>query len=117
MTRAYIILRENGKTVCKLYKTADGYPSALQAIIKQLKGPRGFRHNSFIRELLQTLLINDLLLPCNASTKSIDYWYYIYEIDEFRVKMVPHEQTSMSRASYTLEEFVGEDFSKEWAER
>ena len=117
MTRAYIILRDEGKTVCKLYKTADGYPSELQAIIKQLKGPRGFKHDSFTKELLQKLLPNCSLLPCNASTKSIDYWYYIYEVGEFTIKVIPHECTGMCKVTYTLEEFVEADFSNEWREK
>lgn len=126
MTRAFFIIINNrdfnsNKTVCKLYKLHDGYPSAVQDLIERLhrdycNSKVWARSPDYLpSETIVKGLINDgaTLSDVRATVKSMDYIDYLYEISSNYVK-VTRNNVIVFKGS--LNKFIQEDFTYEWRE-
>lgn len=107
---------ESSVLVCRLYKSADGYPSNIQKLLKQvyeemLKTKLFYSRPAYVSpELSVKHLINDSALLIN---KFDFYTDYHYEILDKTVKINLHGKRIYAGS---LIDFMGRNFEDEWVE-
>lgn len=107
---------ESSVLVCRLYKSADGYPSNIQKLLKQayeemLETKLVYSRPVYVSpELSAKHLINDSALLIN---KFDFYTDYHYEILDETVKINLHGKRIYAGS---LIDFMGRNFEGEWVE-
>lgn len=112
MTRAFIVIKDDNKTVAKFYKNADGYPSAIQKLLKDPHNLDWMNPNLLAMTFLQD---GCGILAHSDTIDSVDYVDYFYEITNTKIKMLCRQVASLSFTGKP-EEFLKRDFNGEWCE-